>query len=102
MDYRKLDVKRKITLFLCICIFVLYLFSTYLTICEVEHECTGEFCHICTIIHTTEKVLKQISFIKAALWETPFLSFNKIFVFEAISLIFIISTPVELKVKMNN
>ncbi|WFA08932.1 hypothetical protein [Tissierella sp. Yu-01] len=102
MDYRKMDIKRKVTLFLCICVFALYLFSTFLTIYEADHDCTSEVCLICIIIHTAEKVLKQVSLIKAALWDLLFLNVNKALILEAILLILIASTPVELKVKMNN
>jgi len=93
---------RRLALFFLIIYFVVFLTAHITIIANVNHECIGDGCPICKLFHNAETLLKQIG--KTAI-SVPVL-FTALFVTIAILMngVFshISSSPVNVKVRLNN
>ncbi|RDU23788.1 hypothetical protein [Anaerosacchariphilus polymeriproducens] len=97
-----MDKKRMLTCFLVIVILFLPIFSHGFIIKHLNHHCTGEKCPICAAIKRAEALINEIgSAIPTVLLLIVF------FCFSAVCLpiknqIFLLRTPVKLKVRMDD
>lgn len=99
---KQLSTKRISAIFLCLCFIVVSLLSMMYLIKEINHDCMGEHCKVCSNIDSAKNILKQLSNRKI---EGE--NINTIILPLTITILFItykviIFTPVKLKVRMNN
>ena len=83
-------------------LFFALLFSVHLVAAETDHDCTGEDCPICAVIHQCENTLRSLDpgFVFQP-FAAPLILFNLL----AVSLpgaYFVQETPVSEKVRMDN
>ena len=52
--------QRTLAFIICMTFIVTALFSIFFIVKEVNHDCTGEKCPICSCIHQMEQTLKQL------------------------------------------
>lgn len=102
MQFKHLYVRRSIVLVVCLGIAVTFLLSTWFIISHVDHDCIGEHCPVCAQIQTVENLLKQINMGNISALDV----FSNLLL--AVTLINYINTyeditsPITLKVRMNN
>lgn len=82
-------------------IFILFASESFIT-SHIHHDCTGKDCPVCAEIHLAEAVMQQLSFAlrsAAALAVFLFLDFK---IISAVKQIFILITPINRKVRLND
>ena len=78
------------------------LFSVFFIVLESNHDCPGEDCFVCVLLHSCEGVLRQSALVSAVLSAAALLrslwSACALWPFEAL----VSATPVSLKVKISD
>ncbi len=96
--------KRAIALLVCACLTVAFFFSAWFVAAHMHHDCTGQDCPVCALIHRFSDMLRRLGVLVMVLAAAmlailtalhgalPHLSFDNTRE----------NTPVSLKVQLNN
>lgn len=87
---------------LCVCIAAFLLLSFAYEIKEANHDCTGNDCPICAHIQSIENSRQQLSLAVVAFGTFMVLVMRATGIVLLHDLLFCASSPVQLKVKLNN
>ena len=101
---RRADAKRAMALLVCVCLAAAFLLSAWFAAAHIHHNCTGNDCPVCMVIHRLSDMLRKLG-AALMLFAAAFLA-----VFSALhgampccALVdFRGNTPVSRKVQLNN
>ena len=102
MQFKHFYARKPIVLVVCLGIAVTFLLSTWFVISHVDHDCIDEHCPVCAQIQTVKTSLKQINMSNISVL---FVFSNLLTAFTLVCYINTyedITTPITLKVRMNN
>jgi hypothetical protein len=94
--------KSKIAIYMAVCILFLLLFSELFINTHREHNCTGIDCPICAEIQFAEVTIQQMG---SAITAVFILFISACLIASAVSItnpIYILKTPVDMKVRIND
>lgn len=94
--------KKMLVTIICICFIVISFLTTTFIVTHAEHDCTGNDCHTCAQIHIAENLLKQLGMLVAVFAFILAGSFADINIIQMTSSHIYHTTPITLKVRMNN
>lgn len=53
--------KRAIALLVCVCLAAAFLFSAWFATAHIHHDCTGNDCPVCMLIHRLSDLLRKLA-----------------------------------------
>ncbi len=85
----------------CVLIFILAS-ASFIVVSEADHECTGDSCPVCVLIHHCENIVKGLGTAAAAVIVSYLLKTALLLQFSNTAEILIRRTPVLLKTRINS
>ena len=95
-------IKKAMAVFVILVVLIFLLFSAYFVAYEADHECSGEDCPVCALLHISEDSLRQLGCGVSSLPAAGMLIFLIMVMRLCTDSCNIISTPVSRKTRLNN
>ncbi len=86
----------------CLTMIAVILFSAFCIAAEADHDCTGEDCQVCVILHQCENILRRAGEAAAVLSAAVLPVLFTILAVLCLAAAVLQETPVSQKVRMNN
>ena len=96
------DAGRVAAIFLIFAVILFMLISTYFIAYEADHECTGDDCPVCALLHMSENNLRQLGSGAPAAAAVSSLLFFAFAMHVLSGDGIVLSTPVSRKTRLNN
>ncbi len=99
---KRIIAKRTLAGIMGLMMLVIVLFSSFYVAAEADHDCTGEDCQVCVILHQCENILRRAGEAAAVLSAAVLPVLFTILAVLCLAAAVLQETPVSQKVRMNN
>jgi|GEM_PF-1511808 len=94
---------RRLALLFLVCFFIAFLATRIVIVANINHDCIGDGCPICKLIHSAGKLLKQIGRILVSISGVPAALLIIPMAMIATGLLYhYFSSPITAKIRLNN